>query len=469
MQTETSTPSTQKVRRDHVGGKRGRGRELQFIREVRRRDPRKVQRGPSDPSLTSAAGLVDFGRFAREVGVDRDLRRGLCDMKIGPAVVYPMADQVRTLIDLFVMGEHRVFGLEAAAADSLFVHLAGGSVCSVDTMYRDLARFEEQRIAWLDEKVGAQAIAVAGRSRLKEAHLDIDTTVEPVFGHAEGAVPGYNPRFHGRPSYHPIVSRLAELDMVVGGRLRPGNTTFGADDMPYVQTLLARARAAVGATCLLYVRMDSAADSAEFFRAIHGDGAFFLTKLHMTPDLVTAIARETRWRTVDKDADGKPTRQVAEIEFRRGTWGKADDLPVRVIAVRTSERDRGSQLCLWDELDMSVQAYASNDTHSDADDLAWRYDRRAGIEPLIAELKNAWGIGAVPTEDFRANHAAFVIKLLAHNLLRRYVRECAPRHVHRWRTDWARRAFILIPGRIVRSGRRRTLRMAPRPVLEMRC
>lgn len=467
MQVDTATPSTQKVRRDHVGGKRGCGRELQFVRKVRRRDASRVKDGPPDASLTSAAGLCDFGRFTRSIGIDRAIRRGLRDVKTGAAVVYPMADQVRTLIDLFVTGEHRVFGLEAAAADPLFVHLAGGAVSSLDTMYRDLARFDDARVAWLDSLVGDQLVAACATSRLREAHLDIDTTVEPVAGHAEGAVPGYNPRFPGRPSYHPIVARIAELDMLAGGKLRPGNTTFGAADMPYVETLLTRARAAVGRHCVLYVRMDSAADSAEFFRTVDAAGAYFLVKLHMTSDLVTAAARETRWRTVDRDADGKPVRQVAELTFRRAAWGTPAALPVRVIAVRTSERDRGNQLYLWDDVEMSVQVYATNDMLGDADDLAWRYDKRAGIEPLIAELKNAWGIGAIPTQQFNANHAAFVLKLLAHNLLRRYAQSRAP--TLRWRTQWLRRALICVPGRLVRSGRSHILRIAPRPVLSMRC
>ena len=43
----------------------------------------------------------------------------------------------------------------------------------------------------------------------------------------EGALPGYNPRYHGRPSYHPILARWAEVDAVVGARLRPGDTSLG--------------------------------------------------------------------------------------------------------------------------------------------------------------------------------------------------------------------------------------------------
>ena len=60
--------------------------------------------------------------------------------------------------------------------------------------------------------------------RLRRAHLDIDTSVLPVHGAHEGALPGYNPRFHGRPSYHPLVARWAELDTCMAALLRPGDT-----------------------------------------------------------------------------------------------------------------------------------------------------------------------------------------------------------------------------------------------------
>ena len=130
------------------------------------------------------------------------------------------------------------------------------------------------------------------------------------------------------------------------------------------------------------------------------------------------------WRTVDVDADGKPTRQVAEVDFARGEW-KARGLGVRVIAVRSLDR-QGKQLYLWDDSEWTVQAFLTNDMHGDADELAHHYDGRAGVEPLIGDLKGAWGIGKVPTADFEANHAALLLKLLTHNLLGRYVLAMAP-------------------------------------------
>ena len=428
-------------------------------------DPRRIGNGKADPSLTGVAGLVAFGVFLRAIQVDADLRDLFSPLKAGSGVIYPMETQLRMLIDLFVLGESRVFALEATAADPLFVLLAGGVVPRLDTVYRDLERFDEDALASLDSYVATHAAAETKAMRLREAHLDIDTTVEPLFGEHEGGLPGYHPSYHGRPSYHPIVGRIAEVDAIIGARLRPGNTTFGVEDATYVGCLLDRTRTAVGPKCMLYVRIDGAGDCTEIMSTIAARGAFFLTKARMTADLCAAVSMAPNWKTVDRDADGTPTRQVAEVEFARGEWSK-NELAVRVLAVRSRDRENGKQVYLWNDLDYTVQVFLTNDTHSYPDDLAHRYDKRAGIEPLIAELKGAWGIDKVPSHNFHANHAALLLKVLAYNLLRRYVRAQAPA-LRYWRAPWIRRAIINVPGRLVRSGRRITLRMAPRPMMPL--
>ena len=154
---------------------------------------------------------------------------------------------------------------------------------------------------------------------------------------------------------------------------------------------------------------------------------------------------------------------MATVDFARGEW-TARKLAVRVVAVRTRERDSGKHIYLWDDLEYTVQAFLTNDVYSDEDDLADRYNNRAGIEPLIAEFKSGWGIGKVPTNSFNGNHAGFLLKLLAHNLLRRFVAERVP-ELRTWRAPWIRRALILVPGRLRKSGRRRSIRMPNRPVM----
>ena len=76
-------------------------------------------------------------------GIDAELARLFFRLKSSPMVIYPMETQLRLLLDANVAGEHRVFGLESLAPDPLFVRLAGGVVPSIDTVYRDLGRFDE--------------------------------------------------------------------------------------------------------------------------------------------------------------------------------------------------------------------------------------------------------------------------------------------------------------------------------------
>jgi hypothetical protein len=454
--------STKKVRRDWMGGKRGDGHRR--CHRVRRPDPRNIQLGAPDAGLTGYGGLAQFGAFARGLGVDEALRQGFGRLKSGPMVVYPMPAQMRLLMDAALVGEARAFGVEALSADPLFVHLAGGVVPSLDTVYRDLRRFDGEAIAALEQMVAEHGLAPVRAKTRQLVHLDVDTTVEPVFGDHEGALPGPNPRYHGRPSYHPILARCAETDTVVGAKLRPGDTAFGEADAPTVAAWIDRLRDAAGASSLIRVRIDAAGDCTKIMRTIEEKKAHFIIKARTTADLCAAIYRVPRgcWRTVDEDADGKPTRQVAEVDFTRGEW-TAQGLSVRVIAVRSIDR-QGKQLYLWEEADWTVQAFLTNDFDDDADELAHGYDGRAGVEPLIGDLKGAWAIGKVPSADFDANHAALLLKLLTHNLLRRYVLDQAPA-LASWRAPWLRRALIVVPGRFGRSGRSPRLRLAPRPHL----
>ena len=452
----TSTTSIHKVRRDVSGGKRAKGWEFQAAgKRVRRADPQRVHAGPPDGSLTAVGGLVGLGQFLKKLGFDWELRQLFGDMKCGSQVVYPMPEQLRLLIDANAAGEPRVFGLEALATDPLFVHLAGGTVPSLDTVYRDLCRFDESSLQSLHTLMARHGHA--GTKSLKSVHLDIDTTVEPLFGRQQGALPGPNPHYHARPSYHPILAVVAETRQCCGAQLRPGNHSLGDDDAQTIGGYVRDAVSHLRPGALLTVRMDAGADCSEILREIDAAGAFFNVKLKLSPDLVGAIVFAENWRTVEVDADGNPLRQVAEIPFQRGGWAGAEH-SFRVVATRYLDRDTGKQVQLWPELEYAVQAFVTNNTLVDAEDLVADYDGRAEIEAAIAELKNGVGIGKVPSKDFNANHAAFLIKLLTHNLVRRFVAAVVPA-LQFWRLPWLWRYLLRVPARLVRSGRCWSLRL----------
>jgi hypothetical protein len=213
------------------------------------------------------------------------------------------------------------------------------------------------------------------------------------------------------------------------------------------------------------MRIDAGGDCGAIFGAAHDAAVRFIGKAKLSRDLCGAILHTTKWKTVDEDAFGRPTTQVAEIEFERDSWRQTGHR-FRVVAMRTRERDNGKQVQLWADLDYTVQAFVTNDWATAAEELAFEYDARAEVEPAIGELKYGWGIGKIPSQTFVANHAVFLLKLLAHNLMRRYVLSAAP-HLATWRIPWLRRALINVPGRLVRSGRRWWLRLPPKSPVKL--
>lgn len=454
-----ASPPASKVRRDLVGGRRGQGHRLP---PVRRFEARRLRRGRPDPSLSSFGGLVDFNVLVDECGADAALRSLCAPLKTSPNVVYPLHAQVRLLLDLLVAGGTRVFDLEAMAADPLLVLLAGGRLCCLDTLYTDLERFDETARQALSALVTEQGLAALRGRLLTRLHVDIDPSVCPVFGdEIEGAVPGYNHRYHGRNSYHPLLARVAETGTLLGAQLRPGNTAFGKGDAVQIGTWLDALRSFLGdSPCLVVVRMDKGGDSADLMKCIDDRKMLFVVKARLTAPLVRELLDAAVWTTTDRDANDKPTQQIAEIDFVRDEW-RALKLPwVRVLAVRSTERQGGMTL---DESGLTVQVILTNDRFSDAEDVVQQYDGRAGIEPLIAEMKQAWGLEKVSSKTFAANEALLLLKGLAHNLLRRLVRQQMPTAAQRWKTTWVRRWLILRPARVVRTGRRVVVRLGGLP------
>jgi len=146
---------------------------------------RRARRAPArcDEGALEASPLAAGNCNERDAGFDvpnvRKLRIGKPDARV--TTVGGMVS---------VAGAQRVFDLEMLAADPLFVHLAGGSVPSIDVLYGDLRRFDAQALEDLEELLAEQGVAPLRELRFAEVFMDADTTVAPLFGQQEGARPG---------------------------------------------------------------------------------------------------------------------------------------------------------------------------------------------------------------------------------------------------------------------------------------
>jgi len=460
----TTDPIIHKVRRRTAGRGRARGREAQRERRRMRAIPR-IREVAVDEAMTSFGGVAAFAQFCRDRSIDDDIAKAVAGLKTGPAIVYPLERVFASLVPMAALGMGRVFGFEQLASDPVVEHVFGGEVPSIDTLYRDLRRVDGGALDALEAIANRLALQVFSTRHGGEAlasgavvELDVDTSVLERYGSQEGAERGYNPRARGRRSHHPIACRVGGTQTLFGVRLRPGNEGFGVVDSDIIAEWVRTIRREKPGVQVL-VRIDSGGDCAELLEALEDAGAMFLVKLRMTKTLVGAIASVDDWKVVDRDADGEPTRRTAELTFRRDKW---PDRPWRTVAVR-DERESGKQRMLWDDSLDTARAYVTNAPLYSADELARLYDKRAGIEPVFGDLKGHWTLGAC-VHDFDATEAWLLLKLIAQNALTLYAQtRCAP--IARWATPSLRAVLLQIPGRIVRSARQLTLKLASRPLL----
>ncbi len=122
-------------------------------------------------------------------------------------------------------------------------------------------------------------------------------------------MPGPNPRYHGRPSYHPLLAAVAETGTVIGAELRPGDTGFGDEQADFVGRCIDRLRAR-HRSAILCVRIDAAGDCAALMKAIATRDAYFFIKGKMDRPLCDRITLHSHWQTVDVDAHGNGPRPV---------------------------------------------------------------------------------------------------------------------------------------------------------------
>lgn len=133
--------------------------------------------------------------------------------------------------------------------------------------------------------------------------------------------------------------------------------------------------------------------------------------------------------------------------------GTKDAVTVRLI-VRRVRPTPGTQLALFAAYD--YHAFVTDRTGPMLDIEA---DHRchAVVEQTIAELKSA-GLAHLPSGRFTANAAWLALVAMAHNL-GRAVGLLAGGPLHRATAATLRRAVFTVPGRLVRSARRRHLRL----------
>ncbi len=277
--------------------------------------------------------------------------------------------------------------------------------------------------------------------------FDLDSTVLTVYGHQERAAVGYNPKKRGRPSYLPLLCCEGRTQDCWEGSYHAGNVHVSTVTLALLERAFAKLPEA---TPPVRVRADGAFFDHKIIEFIEQNRAFYAIAARLTQPLKNRLPG-LRYRRV---ASG-----VWAAEFRYCPQGWPG--PRRFIVIRPLVPEEPSaQLHLFQMRGYSYQVLVTNLSLTPLN--LWRfYNQRARAELIIRELKDAYALGKIPTQDFAANEAFFQIVLLAYNLLNWFKRLCAPRHLQRANLQRLRQRLFVVPSQLVRPGGVPTLRIAP--------
>lgn len=289
-----------------------------------------------------------------------------------------------------------------------------------------------------------------------QIRINIDTTVETVYGDQQGARKGHNPKRRGKKGYRPVLCFIDETREYLCGKLRKGKTLNGKQAADFIKKIN---RYLPGCVKQVILRADGEFFGRESVQAAIESGFQFI------------IANKKATPCFDPDQWYRPWKRK-DIEFNScyyqpGGWPEA----YRFVAMRIpKEKEKVSgkavQCELFEEDRYTYRVFCTN-LSGKAHAVIAEYDKRADVENLVGEAKRE-GLDAIPSAKFKNNYAFFQIVMLAYNIWR-YLKMIAQKSISKTPSNDADNGSGVLKGIVtntVRIARLRLLFIAAKVVKE---
>ena len=412
------------------------------MKQLGRRQFRLVE---GDDTLVSFGGGILLDEFIHRLGlpelIDRHVRvkereRGYRESEAVLGLAVSMITGGECLDDLFVLREESGFS-------SLWSH---GEIPHPTTMGDFLRRFNLGHIRQL-ESVLAECFRRVYRAEPKRPSLtvDIDSTLDEVFGHQQGARMAYT----GIRALNPLMGFIRETGDWLHGRLRAGNVHTADGAVSFIGECVHKVKD-------LAERIDVAMDSGFYDKSVVAEcerlGVGFTITADQTAPLMRAIGAvpEEAWAPLP----GKPEVWVSETLYRPTRWPRAYRMLLRRERLPESE-----QPTLLEAFRYRYHAIVTNREEA-ATGLVPEHLLRATTENFIRETKYGLSLDRFPCGEFHANWAYLTIGMLAYNLVS-WIKRLALPGLHKKKLlKRLRYRFFNVAARVVHHGRYRILKFA---------
>jgi hypothetical protein len=239
-----------------------------------------------------------------------------------------------------------------------------------------------------------------------QIRVNIDTTVETIYGDQQGGRKGHNPKHRGKKGYRPVLCFIEETREYLCGKLRKGETLSGEEAAGIIKEIKTRLPSCVQS---VLVRADGEFISWESVEAAIENGFRFIFGNKGCNPPFDPKGWYQPWKRKDAEFNG--------CIYKPHGWGQA----CRFVAMRIAKEQQINsnqpvQCQLFEDDRYSYRIFCTN-LAGKAHVVIDEYDKRADVENLIGEAKRE-GLDAIPSAKFKNNYAFFQIVMLAYNIWR---------------------------------------------------
>jgi len=409
------------------------------------RSPRNLQITFSSKRLTNFGGIYLLQKYFQKI----NLRSFLYHYVRFPQRNnrYNIAEEILALIYPISLGLNRIETTHLLKRNGVFQYLTAlPTYPNPTTLRRFLLRMAPlalHKLRKLHDKLLLTMMLKPDSPR--RVVFDLDSTVLTLYGKQEKAETGYNPKKRGRPSYQPLLGFNGFTKDCWHGELRPGDTHTATGIINFLEVCFNKMPSSVKT---VIVRADKGFYDHKTVEYLEDRKALFV----IVAKLTSPLRRKLPYLSYRKYASGIET---AEFLYQPINWKKE----YRFVVIRRPIPEEPShQLTLFTIGNYSYQVLVTNMKLNSLN--TWKfYNKRAAVELIIKELKENYPLGKIPTKYFLANEAYFHILLFSYNLINWFKRLCLPKEFRNLTLKTLRYRILLIPGELVRSGNRPTLKL----------
>ena len=403
-----------------------------------------------ESQLTHFGGMWLIQRFCNKLRLRRLIQRYV--NVSGRTSTYHPAELIVALLFTIIMGLRRINKTDILQYNGAFLEMLGlERFPDQSTLRRFLKRLAPKSIRQLVRLHDSlRAYLFTLPHQRNSLVFDVDSTVIIIYGRAEGARVGYNPKKPGRRSYHPLLCFEEGFQEFWHGSLRPGNAGASTGAVPFLKVCLAKAPSTITRSRMRF-RMDSGFYGSRVIRFLDASGRGYVMVAREYRN-IKARARACRFQALGNGW------QVAE--FRHKVHHKMMRRHRFVVVRRPIPQDPedSAQLTLFKDRKYAYHVLVTNLTLS-----PWRvyrfYSVRATIEKNIREFVYDYPLGKIPTDTWTANVAFFQLVLFAADIVHWFKRLCLPPQYLTTTLDSIRTDFLVLPARLVRESKRNVVKL----------